>query len=322
MSPEQVKGEELDSRSDIFSFGAVIYELLSGRQPFTAGSTAEIFSAILTREPRPLQRFTASVPEELQRIVGKCLEKDRERRYQSARELVADLRDLQRETDRRALPAESPSRRPRRMRSAAVVVFILLMLVVGGFYWFSTRGTAISSVAVLPFANLDADPETEYLSDGITDNIIERLSQLPDLRVMSHSAVFRYKGRESDARIVGRELGVKAVLTGRLVKRNDALTINLELVDADDNSHIWGDKYERKLADLLALQQEIPLDISEKLRLKLSGEAKQRLAKRYTENSEAYQLYLKGRYSWALWTEAGSRQAVDYFQEAIKKDAN
>ena len=181
---------------------------------------------------------------------------------------------------------------------------------------------AISSIAVLPFTNVNADPETEYLSDGITDNIIDRLSRLPNLKVISHTAVFHYKGRETEARAIGRELGVEAVLNGRLIKRNDAVTINLELVDVRDNSRIWGEQYNRRLADLLAVQREIPIDISEKLRLRLSGESKERLTRTYTENTEAYQLYLKGRYSWEKWTLDGAKQAVGYFEEAIKKDPN
>ncbi len=174
----------------------------------------------------------------------------------------------------------------------------------------------------MPFVNVNADPDTEYLSDGITDNIIDRVSRLPNLKVMAHTAVFHYKGRQTDPRTIGTELGVEAVLTGRLVKRSDALTINLELVDARDNSHIWGEQYDRRIADVLAVQREIPVDIAEKLRLRLSGESKERLTRAYTENTEAYQLYLKGRYSCEKWTKDGARQAVEYFEEAIKKDPN
>jgi serine/threonine protein kinase/Tfp pilus assembly protein PilF len=186
----------------------------------------------------------------------------------------------------------------------------------------TASGPSINSIAVLPFTNANSDPDTEFLSDGITDNIIERLSQLPGLRVMSHTAVFHYKGRETDPRTIGTELGVEAVLTGRLTKRNDAVTINLELVNAKDNSHIWGEQYDRKLSDLLTVQREIPVDIAEKLRLRLSGESKARLEQVHTTDPDAYQLYLKGRYSWERWTEEGSKQAVDYFEEAIRKDPN
>jgi TolB-like protein/Tfp pilus assembly protein PilF len=205
---------------------------------------------------------------------------------------------------------------------------VLLVLAIAGsvYLWrrreASTAGDAptIASIAVLPFTNVNADPDTEFLSDGITDNIIDRLSQLSGLKVMAHTAVFRYKGREVDPRTIGTELGVEAVLNGRLTKRNDGVTINLELVSTRDNTHLWGQQYERKLSELLIVQREIPLDVSEKLRLKLSGESKERLAKQYTDNAEAYQLYLKGRLSWEKWSLEGTKKAIEYFQEAIKKD--
>ena len=323
MSPEQVRGEALDARSDIFSFGAVLYEMISGRQPFAAESAAATASAILAKEPLPVARFAPEAPEELQRIVRKCLEKDREQRYQAARELLIDLHHLQKESGRtpetalKSVPEQH--RIPHRYALAAAA--LLVFAIAGSWVYLSTTKTkGISSIAVLPFANIDADPDTEYLSDGITDNIIERLSQLDNLKVTSHTAVFHYKGREIDAQAIGRELGVEALLTGRVVKRSDALTINLELVDARNNTHIWGEQYDRKLSDLLAVQREIPVDVSDKLRLRLSGESKERLARVNTSNPEAYQLYLKGRYSWERFTQDGARQAVDYFEEAIKKD--
>jgi eukaryotic-like serine/threonine-protein kinase len=215
-------------------------------------------------------------------------------------------------------------------KRVALVTLAVLLVVVSSVLIYAWRGrraagpatTAIGSIAVLPLVNVNADPEMEYLSDGITDNLIERLSQLPNLRVMSHTAVFHYKGRETDIPAIGRELGVEAVLTGRLSKRNDTFTISLELVNASDNSHIWGEQYHRQLSDLLIVQREIPVDVSDKLRLRLSGESRERLARSYTTSSEAYQLYLKGRHSWEKWTEQGARQAVQFFEEAIKKDPN
>jgi TolB-like protein/Flp pilus assembly protein TadD len=177
-------------------------------------------------------------------------------------------------------------------------------------------------VAVLPFVNAGNSPDTEYLSDGITESLMDSLSELPNLKVMSHSAVFRYKGKEADARAVGRELGVRAVLTGRVTQRGDNLSVSAELVNVEDNSHLWGEQYHRKLADALAVQNEIATQISDKLRLRLSSDQKTRLAKRQTDNPEAYQLYLKGRFYYGKFTPEGIAKGLDYFRQAIALDPN
>lgn len=368
MSPEQARGEAIDERTDIWSLGVVLYEMIAGCSPFMAGTSNEIISAILSKQATPpLTRYSRLVPERLEEIVEKALAKNPDERYQTSKDLLIDLKRLKQSLElkagieRSSAPEKSGTlsaseQQPNQVssptagglstkqsassaeyvvnqvkshkRAAIIMLTVLLVLVAGAIFYARLRQTsaggehAISSIAVLPFANLNADPDTEYLSDGITDNIIDRLSRLPNLKVMAHTAVFHYKGRETDAQAIGRELGVEAVLTGRLVKRNDSLTINLALVDARDNSHIWGEQYDSKLADVLALQQEIPGDIAEKLRLRLSGESKERLTKAYTSNTEAYELYLKGRYAWEKRTLEGAKQAVDYFEEAIKKDSS
>ena len=190
---------------------------------------------------------------------------------------------------------------------------------IGG-YWLTSRSKPLDSLAVLPFVNASADPNTEYLSDGITESLINSLSQLPKLKVMSRSSVFRYKGRETDPQAVGRELKVQAVLIGRLVQRGESLSISAELVDARDSSHIWGEQYNRKLADILAVQEEISREITDKLRLKLTGEQEKPLAKRYTQDTEAYQEYLRGRYYWNKRTGEGLKTAIEHFEKAIAKD--
>ncbi|MFY9584112.1 MAG: tetratricopeptide repeat protein [Candidatus Acidiferrales bacterium] len=197
-----------------------------------------------------------------------------------------------------------------------------LLTLVTWFTLFRGRGEAIDSVAVLPFVNVSADPNTEYLSDGITESLINSLSRLPNLRVISRNSAFRYKGRDRDPRAAARELGVHAVLTGRVVQRGDSLSVSAELVDTRDDRQLWGEQYNRKLADILGVQEEISREISEKLRLRLTGEEKVRMAKRPTENIEAYQLYLKGRYYWNKRTEEGFKKGIDYFQQAIEKDPN
>jgi serine/threonine protein kinase/tetratricopeptide (TPR) repeat protein len=357
MSPEQVRGESLDARSDIFSFGAVLYEMITGHQPFAAESAAMTISAIVTREPAPLARFSRDVPSELERIVSKALRKDREQRYQTARDLLIDLESLRRHLE---FEAQLERSKPPELRSTASVVpepitvktitkptahltskigslrsamklrpkgvltsaavLILAVTAAAYFYFAGHPKTTINSIAVLPFVNVGADPNTEYLSDGITDSLINSLSQLPRLKVMSRNSVFRYKGQEADAQAAGKQLGVRAVLTGRVTQRGDSLSIIAELVDARDNSHLWGEQYNRKLADLLAVQEEIAKEISEKLRLKLTGEEEKQLIKRYTNNTEAYQLYLKGRFYWNKRTTEGYKKAIEYFEQAIEND--
>ncbi|MEK6325766.1 MAG: protein kinase [Acidobacteriota bacterium] len=328
MSPEQIRGETLDARSDIFGFGSVLYEMLSGRTPFSAGTAAETISSILTREPAPLVRYAPGLPEELQRIVRKCLAKDKRRRYQSARDLLIDLGNLKRDSEAGA-DTEATSRiatQPRsRIRRPFVIVALVgaaLALSSVGIYLIMERGRAIDSIAVLPFVNASEDADTEYLSDGITESLINSFSRLPNLRVMSRDSVFRYKGQQTTAQGVGRDLNVQAVLTGRVVQRGSNLLISTELVDVRDNSHIWGEQYNRKLTDILAVQSEIAREISEKLRLRLTGEQEKRLVKRYTVNAEAYQLYLKGRYYWNKRTEEGLRKGIEYFNQAIEKEPN
>jgi serine/threonine-protein kinase len=301
MSPEQALGRDLDARSDIFSLGVVIYEMLTARLPFEGGVATEVIDRIIHQEPLPPARFNYNVPPELERITRKCLEKDRERRYQSARELATDLRNLKRDTDSGAAasyattPMQSGTRRARARRG-------------------------VDSLAILPLANASNDPDAEYLSDGITESIINNLSQLPKLRVMARSTVFRYKGKEVDPQQVGRDLGVRALVTGRVLQRGEMLIIKVEMVDTEDGSHLWGEQYNRKLSDIFTVEEEISSVISEKLRLKLSGAQKKQLSKRYTENTEAYQLYLKGRYYWNRRTAEGLKKGIEYFHQAIESD--
>ncbi len=301
MSPEQALGRDLDQRSDIFSHGVVIYEMLTGRLPFGGASATEIIDSIVHKEPVAIARFNYDVPPELERIVRKCMEKDRERRYHSAREVSIDLRNLRRDSDASGVtnaPAVRKTQGTRRGRSRM----------------------SIESLAILPLINEGGDPDTEYLSDGITESIINNLSQLPKLRVMARSTVFRYKGKEVDPQRVGQDLGVRATLTGRVLQRADLLIIKAELVDANDGSHLWGEQYNRKLSDVFTIEEEISREISDKLRLKLSGAEKKRLTKRYTENSRAYHLYLKGRFYWNKRTPEGLTKGIEYFQQAIESD--
>jgi TolB-like protein/Tfp pilus assembly protein PilF len=326
MSPEQARGEEVDARTDVFSLGVVLYEMLTRQPPFPGRTPTERLAAILEREPEPLGARRRGIPRECQAIVHRALAKKKEQRYARADDLEDDLRRL-----RATLVEERPFRfalpRPARgllvsRRRAAAAVLTVVAAVAAGLYYFGpgTGGAAIDSLAVLPMANVGGDEDTEHLSDGITENLIENLSRLPNLKVMSHDSVFRYKGQAVDARAVGTTLGVRAVLTGRVQRRGENLSISVELVDTRDSSHIWGEKYDRRLASIFQVEEEIARAVTEGLRLRLSGEEKGRLARRQTDNAEAYQLYLKGRFYWYKSTRADSLKAREYFQQAIDLD--
>src|SRR5207253_418103 len=280
MSPEQVKGKELDARTDLFSFGAVLYEMCTGTLPFRGDTSALIFNAILERPPVSPVRINPDIPRKLEEIINKALEKDRDVRCQSAAELRADLKRLKRDTESGKAIA-SGTAIPRWSRrtiliSAIAFVFVVALVGVGAFYFGSPR-TPITSIAVLPFGNASGDPNTEYLSDGITEGIIDRLSGLPNIKVISRTSAFRYKQREIEPQKVAKELGVEALVMGRVIQRGDDLSVSAELVDAREDKQLWGEQYSRKLADIHSVQQEIATAVSGNLQVRLTSEEKTRL---------------------------------------------
>jgi eukaryotic-like serine/threonine-protein kinase len=323
MSPEQALGKEVDAQTDIFSFGVVLYEAATGKLPFPGITFAAQLDALLHRAPISPIRLSPELPGELERIIYKTLEKDCQARYQSARDLLIDLRRLKRDTDSGGSTARAPvsASLHRRLTMPGLTVLALVFAIAVCLYLLVGRTRAIDSLAVLPFVNVGADPNAEYLSDGITENLINSLSQLPKLRVVPRSRVFRYKGRATDPEEIGQELRVRAVLTGRVVQRGDSLNIQTELVDVAADSQLWGRQFDRKFSEIIPLQEEIARAVSEKLRLRPTSEEEKRLTKRYTENPQAHQLYLKGRYLWNRRTGQTLSQAAEYFEQAIEKDA-
>jgi eukaryotic-like serine/threonine-protein kinase len=323
MSPEQVRAKPLDGRTDLFSFGIVLYEMATGKLPFHGGSAGLITDAILNRDPVPPIRINPHILPALQDVISRALEKDRNLRYQHAADMRSELQRLKRdsesgwraaedETESVVIPsASSTSTGKRRATNSAGQTAALRPQRVS---------KTIDSLAVLPFENASGDLEHEYLSDGITGSLINILATLPKLRVMAQSTVCRYKGQKIDPQVIGRELNVRAVLTGRMMQSGGALRIGAELVDVATGSQLWGAQYNRKPGDIFAVQDEISDEISGKLRLQLTRAEKKRLTRHHTEDPEAYQLYLKGRHHWNMWTEEGFNRAIEYFQQAVEKD--
>jgi len=328
MSPEQARGEALDRRSDLFSFGTVLYEMSTGRMAFGGNTSALVFDAILHKAPSSPVRINPDLPAALEQIINKALEKDPALRYQSAAEMLADLKRLRRDSSSahvQAVADTQPPKHSRKMLFAGVGSAALLLVVVAAVFFVfrgQSTGKEISSIAVMPFVNSGNDPNTEYLSDGITESLINSLSQLPNLAVMARSSVFRYKGRDIDPQAVAKDLKVQAVVTGRVVQRGDQIIVSSELTDARTNRNLWGDRYDRKMADLLSVQQDITGAISSHLRERLSAEPKKTVVHGGTSDPEAYQLYLKGLYHWERRTPESLEKSKDYFNQAIQRDPN
>jgi len=358
MSPEQVKAKNLDPRSDIFSFGCVLYESVTGKKPFAADSVVDTLHKIIHDPPPAIADSNPDAPAELQRIIRRCLTKEPDKRYQTIRDTANELEevieDLKRNTDieRSSVPSTGVSsgagtsdvatassnhsvkqsvssveyvvRGITRHKLFAATAILLLLALIGSGYWYWSKQRAganqIASIAVLPFVNESGNPDIEYLSDGMTESLINSLSNLPNLSVKARNSVFRYKGANIDEKRVRQELSVDALLLGRVLQRGDNVTLYLSLVDARTGASLWGEQYYRKMQDIAVLQKDIASDVSRKLRARLSNTEAKHLTRSYTDDSAAYQLYLKGRFFWNKRTAESIRKAIGYFEQAIEKD--
>jgi len=345
MSPEQLRGQKVDARADIFSLGVVLYEVVTGKPPFAGSTQADVIAAILEREPAPLGDYRSDVPPELEQIVIKALRKDRDARYQDIKDMLVSLKDLKQELEFQAKMGRSAATEvdvkaktttiaetiltqiEQHKRGALVILAMFISVTIAvtyfGYTLYTGSGKAgITSLVVLPFTNTGNLPNAEYLSDGISEALINSLTELQQLKVIARSTAFRYKGKDPDPQELGRDLNVRAVLMGQVRQMGDALNIQVDLVDATTGAQLWGEEYDRKVSDVLSIKQAIARLVTEKLRVRLTGEDEQHLVRRDTTNTEAYQYYLRGRYSWNKRTADGIRKAIEQFQQSIDRDPN
>ena len=309
MSPEQARGKRVDARTDIFSFGILLYEMLTREHPFTGETLNHTIVAILEKEPPPLSQFINSYPPEIERIIKKCLAKKADERYSVAKSLLEDLKELkdeiafQSKLERNSAPNKRTEAERQIIKAATIA-----------------QPEAQNSIAILPFANISNEAENEYFCDGLAEELLNALAKIEDLKVAARTSAFSFKNKNVEISEIGKTLNVKTVLEGSVRRSGKRLRISVQLVNAADGYHLWSERYDRQMRDIFDVQDEITLAVVDALKVKLFGEEKAAILKRYTDNPEAYELYLKGLYHCYKWTDEGFRKSIEYFEKALEKD--
>ena len=325
MSPEQAQGIEVDQRSDIFSFGVVLYEMITGQLPFKGEHEAAVIYSILNETPEPLARYKAGVPGELQRVVDKTLAKNRDERYQHVDEMIADLKSIRRKLE--TTPTIHEPGKPKRLKKRSVYVyvsfaFLIIILILIKIFFFTSSREPIDSLAVLPLQNLSGDVNQEYFSDGMTEALITELQKIKSLRVISRTSVMQYKKVQKLLPQIAKELNVKAVVEGSVSREGDIVRINVQLIQASPEKHLWADNFDRTMKNILALQSEVAQAIAREVKAVVTPEEQRRMESSRSVNPEAYEAYLKGRFYWNKRRGDDLKTAIEYFNQAIEKDPN